>query len=156
MSENIWPTIHAERAALADDLAGLRDDQWQTPSLCTDWTVHDVLAHLLSAAKMTPPQFVGKFAGAGFVFDRFAARQVALEGAGGPAATLRRVPRGGTAPARRPGPRTPGSARRSSTARTSAGRWASSTTTRCRRSPARSRSTPRATRSSAAATGSPA
>ena len=88
MSENIWPTIHAERAALADELAGLRADQWQTRSLCTDWTVHDVLAHLLSAAKMTPPRFLGKFARAGFVFDRFTARQVALEGAGGPAATL--------------------------------------------------------------------
>lgn len=88
MTESVWPTIHAERAALADDLAGLTDVQWQTPSLCEGWTVHDVFAHLLSAARMTPPKFLVRFAGAGFNFDRFAARQVAREGAGGPAATM--------------------------------------------------------------------
>ena len=50
--------------------------------------MHDVLAHLLSAAKMTPPRFVRRFAAAGFDFTRFAGRQVVREGAGGPAATL--------------------------------------------------------------------
>jgi uncharacterized protein (TIGR03083 family) len=50
--------------------------------------VHDVLAHQLSAAKMTPPKFLAKFARAGFDFNKFAGRQVALEGTGGPAATL--------------------------------------------------------------------
>jgi uncharacterized protein (TIGR03083 family) len=88
VSESIWPTIHAERRALADDVADLTDEQWETRSLCTDWTVHDVLAHQLSAAKMTPPRFFIRFAGAGFNFNRFAAKQVAIEGAGGPAATL--------------------------------------------------------------------
>ena len=85
---DIWPTIHAERQALADDLASLTADQWQTPSLCDAWTVHDVLAHLTSAAKMTPPKFLSRFAAAGFNFDKFAARQVAVEGSGGPASTL--------------------------------------------------------------------
>jgi uncharacterized protein (TIGR03083 family) len=88
MGTEIWPTIHAERSALADDVAGLTPDQWATPSLCSGWTVHDVLAHLLSAAKMTPPKFFARFAGAGFNFDKFAAKQVAIEGADGPAATL--------------------------------------------------------------------
>ncbi|MDT4958982.1 MAG: hypothetical protein QOD31_2781 [Pseudonocardiales bacterium] len=85
---DIWPTIHAERQALADDLADLSAQQWATSSLCSDWDVHQVLAHLLSAAKMTPPKFVTKFAAAGGNFDRFAANQVRLEGADGPAATL--------------------------------------------------------------------
>src|SRR5947209_17909070 len=88
MSATIWPTVHAERAALADDLEGLRDDQWHTQSLCADWDVHQVLAHLLSAAKMTPPKFLAKFASAGFNFNKFAATQVEAEGAGGPTATL--------------------------------------------------------------------
>jgi len=44
MAESPWPTIHAERAALADDLAGLSAEQWATPSLCQGWTVHQVLA----------------------------------------------------------------------------------------------------------------
>jgi uncharacterized protein (TIGR03083 family) len=88
VTESIWPTIHAERSALADDVDGLTDEQWATPSLCSDWTVHQVLAHQLSAAKMTPPKFFLNFAAAGFNFDKFAGKQVAIEGAGGPAATL--------------------------------------------------------------------
>jgi uncharacterized protein (TIGR03083 family) len=88
MTDSIWPTIHAERQALADDLAQLSDQQWATRSLCTEWDVHDVLAHLLSAAKMTPVRFLSRFAAAGFNFDRFAGKQVSVEGAAGPAATL--------------------------------------------------------------------
>lgn len=88
MSDSVWPTIHTERHALAEDMAQLSDAQWQTPSLCSEWTVHDVLAHLVSAARMTPPKFFGRFAAAGFNFDRFAGKQVRVEGAGGPAATL--------------------------------------------------------------------
>jgi uncharacterized protein (TIGR03083 family) len=88
MTESIWPTIHAERKALADDLADLTDEQWATQSLCSEWNVHQVLAHQLTAANMTPPKFFAKFAGAGFNFDKYAAKQVAIDSAGGPAATL--------------------------------------------------------------------
>ncbi|MEO6703242.1 MAG: maleylpyruvate isomerase family mycothiol-dependent enzyme [Jatrophihabitantaceae bacterium] len=88
MTESIWPTIHAERQALADDLAGLTPEQWRTRSLCSEWDVSQALAHLVSAARMTPPKFVTRFAKAGFNFNRFAANQVTIEGAGGPAATL--------------------------------------------------------------------
>jgi uncharacterized protein (TIGR03083 family) len=88
MADNIWPVIHAERKALADDLAGLSDTQWQTRSLCADWTVHEVLAHLLSLAQMTPPKFIASFAGSGFNFDKYAAKQVAEKSAGGSQATL--------------------------------------------------------------------
>jgi uncharacterized protein (TIGR03083 family) len=88
MPDSIWPTIHAERDSLTDDLTGLTAEQWQTPSLCSGWSVHDVYAHLLSAAKMTPPRFFARFAAAGFNFDKFAAKQVAVEGAGGPDATM--------------------------------------------------------------------
>jgi uncharacterized protein (TIGR03083 family) len=88
MADSVWPTIHAERKALAEDLANLSAEQWKTPSLCADWNVHEVLAHQLSAAKMTPPKFFAKFASAGFNFNRFAAKEVAAESAGGPASTL--------------------------------------------------------------------
>jgi uncharacterized protein (TIGR03083 family) len=88
MTDSIWPTIHAERKALADDLADLTDEQWATQSLCSEWNVHQVLAHQLSAAKMTPPKFFIRLAAAGFNFNNYAARQVAAESAGGPAATL--------------------------------------------------------------------
>jgi len=88
VTDSIWPTIHAERHSLADDLAALTPEQWATQSLCSEWNVHQVLAHLLSAAKMTPAKFFARFAAARFNFDRFAANQVAVESAAGPAATL--------------------------------------------------------------------
>jgi uncharacterized protein (TIGR03083 family) len=88
MASEMWQTIRGERLALAEDLAGLTPEQWATTTLCEQWTVHDVVAHLVSAAKMTPPKFIGNFLAAGFNFDRFAAGQVRKEGAGGPAATL--------------------------------------------------------------------
>ena len=88
MPSDIWPVIHAERAALAADLASLSAEQWRTPSLCAGWTVHDVLAHQVATAKMTPPKFLAKFAGSGFRFNKLAAKEVAAESAGGPAATL--------------------------------------------------------------------
>ncbi|MDT4939673.1 MAG: hypothetical protein QOG80_3344 [Pseudonocardiales bacterium] len=102
---DIWPTIHAERQSLADEVGELTPEQWHAHTMCGDWDVHDVLAHLVSAAKMTPPKFAVRFAAAGFNFDKFAGKQVKIEGAGGPQATLaafRAVQQRTTAP---PGPK---------------------------------------------------
>lgn len=88
MSDSPWPVIHAERQALANDLAGLGNDQWQTVSLCADWTVQDVVGHMTAAARMTPGRFFGHFFGSGFNFNKMAAKDVAEETAGGPAGTL--------------------------------------------------------------------
>jgi uncharacterized protein (TIGR03083 family) len=83
-----WPTIHAERAALAEDLAALTDDQWSTPSLCAEWSVWEVLGHLTATAKMTPYKFVSGMVGTGLRFAVFAAKNVAAETSGTPADTL--------------------------------------------------------------------
>lgn len=101
-----WPTIHAERAALAADLEGLADDRWRTPSLCRGWSVHDVLGHMTATAKMTPPRFVAKMLRSGFRFDVMANKEVGRETAAGPGETLeefRRVASSTNAP---PGPTT--------------------------------------------------
>lgn len=45
-SDTIWRHIDTERAALADILAALPEEAWRTPSLCSEWTVRDVAAHL--------------------------------------------------------------------------------------------------------------
>ena len=45
---DVWPVVHAERQALADDLEGLPREAWATPSLCPGWDVHDVLGHSLT------------------------------------------------------------------------------------------------------------
>ena len=88
MAESPWPLIHAERRALAHDLAGLDAGQWTTMSCCAGWTVHRTLGHIVATAKMTPGRFVTGFVSAGFRFDRFVADQSLRETAGGPAATL--------------------------------------------------------------------
>src|SRR5205085_9375583 len=55
-----------ERQALADDLEGLTDAQWRTPSLCERWTVRDVLAHMTGSASLTFPRFFARMVRAGF------------------------------------------------------------------------------------------
>lgn len=87
-SSSPWPTIHRERAALADELASVPESDWSTPSLCEGWTVHQILGHMVSTAKMTPPKFIAKFAGSGFRFNAMTAKGVAGETAGTPSETL--------------------------------------------------------------------
>lgn len=83
--------VHAERAALIDDLAGLDDAQWQVPSLCAGWTVHEVAAHLVDSALTTRLGFVLGMVRARFDFDRQNATGVARELGSSPQDTLRRL-----------------------------------------------------------------
>ena len=80
-----WPLIHAEREALIADLGTLTDEQWATQSLCADWTVRDVLGHMISTATMTPPKFFTSMAAAGFRFNSMNAKGVATEATATPA-----------------------------------------------------------------------
>ena len=80
-----WPLIHTEREALIADLGTLTDDQWATRSLCADWTVRDVLGHMISTAKMTPPKFFVSMAAAGFRFNNMNAKGVSSEATANPA-----------------------------------------------------------------------
>ncbi|MCQ4210673.1 maleylpyruvate isomerase family mycothiol-dependent enzyme [Streptomyces longispororuber] len=103
MTGDVWPLVHAERAALIDDLAGLDEAQWDTPSLCDGWAVHDVVAHLVNSARSTRTGFVVDLVRARFDFDRQNARGVARERGGTPKETLERLrraaPRTSTPPA---------------------------------------------------------
>jgi len=104
--DDMWAVVATERGALADDLATLDDPAWDTPSLCTDWTVRDTVAHMVGTAEMTPPKFLGKMAASGFSFQKMVAKDIAEKRGASPAATLQRlrdVRDRRTAP---PGPRT--------------------------------------------------
>jgi uncharacterized protein (TIGR03083 family) len=103
MSDDIWPVVHAERCALAADLAGLTPEQWAMPSICTGWSVHDVLAHMVATAKETPPRFFVGMLTSGFRLSRMTEKRIAEERAGGPAATLAAFRAVETATLRRPG-----------------------------------------------------
>ncbi|MCU1448719.1 MAG: hypothetical protein JWP02_889, partial [Acidimicrobiales bacterium] len=78
-SADPWPFIHAERKALAADLTGLTEQQWDTPSWCAGWSVRDVLAHMTAAAKITPPKFLGSLIASGFRFEGVQDKGIAAE-----------------------------------------------------------------------------
>lgn len=89
----LWAAIHAERAALADDLAALDDTQWAQPSLCGRWTVEEVVAHLTAAASVGRLRWLTSVLGARFDFDVHNARRLAEHRGATPAQTLERFRR---------------------------------------------------------------
>ncbi|MBP2320368.1 uncharacterized protein (TIGR03083 family) [Kibdelosporangium banguiense] len=90
MKSDVWPMVHVERAALIDDLSRLDDEQWETPSLCDGWTVHDVVAHMVNTALTTRLSFVAGLILARFDFDRQNARGVERTRGASPQETLER------------------------------------------------------------------
>lgn len=86
----LWAGAHAERRALADELAGLTDEQWATPSLCGRWTVEEAVAHLTAVASVGPVRWVRSVLGARFDFDLHNDRRLAEHLGATPAETLRR------------------------------------------------------------------
>jgi uncharacterized protein (TIGR03083 family) len=99
-----WMLIHAERDALTRDLAGLGAAQWQTPSLCEQWTVREALAHMTATAAMTPARFFGKFLGSGFNFTSMNNKNVQGELGDSASQTLERFAAHATATTAPPGP----------------------------------------------------
>jgi uncharacterized protein (TIGR03083 family) len=83
-----WPVIHTERKALAADLQALDAGDWATPSLCEEWTVRDVLAHLTSTATLTSPAFFGGLVTAGFSSEKAQRNGIAAHLGAAPADTL--------------------------------------------------------------------
>jgi len=83
-----WAAIARERLALAEDLSGVPDAAWDTPTLCTEWRVRDVVAHLVSGATMRTGEALGGLLKHGFNFNRFMARDAIARGAAEPAALL--------------------------------------------------------------------
>lgn len=51
-----------ERTDLAEFLATLTPEQWQTESLCTGWTVKDVVAHVVSYEELNLAGLLKRFA----------------------------------------------------------------------------------------------
>jgi uncharacterized protein (TIGR03083 family) len=89
-AEALWAATHAERAALAEDLAGLTEAQWAQASLCGHWTVEEVVAHLTAAASTGRARWLASMAGARFDADVHNARRLAEHRGATPAETLER------------------------------------------------------------------
>ncbi|GAA3403519.1 maleylpyruvate isomerase family mycothiol-dependent enzyme [Pseudarthrobacter polychromogenes] len=89
-SEHLWALAHTERAALAKDLSGLSPEQWQHRSLCGQWDVEQVLAHLTAAASLNQWQWFRSILGARFRPDVHNQRRLAEHRGRTPAETLER------------------------------------------------------------------
>ncbi len=67
--DRLWGLVHAERAALADDLARLEPEQWHHRTLCGRWDLEDVVAHLVAAALTGRGRWIRSIVGARFRTD---------------------------------------------------------------------------------------
>jgi uncharacterized protein (TIGR03083 family) len=90
MPEQIWSLVHAERAALAADLADVTDQQWATPSLCTGLTVRQVLAHLTAGASLNSVRWLAGVVRCRFDFDKMVTMRLAEQLGATPTETLAR------------------------------------------------------------------
>lgn len=89
----LWPAVHAERAALADDLESLNAEQWAHRSLCGRWTVEEVLAHLTAAASIGRWRWLASVVGARFDFEVHNQRRLREHQGANPEETLQRFRR---------------------------------------------------------------
>ena len=89
-ASGIWSLVHAERAALAADLAALTDRQWATPTLCTEFTVRQVLAHLTAGASLNSVRWLAGVIRCRFDFDKQVAMRLTEQIGATPTETLAR------------------------------------------------------------------
>jgi uncharacterized protein (TIGR03083 family) len=88
--EHLWAFAHAERTALAQDLSGLNAEQWQHKTLCIQWNVEEVVAHLTAAASLNQWQWARSMLGARFRVDLHNQRRMVDHRGNTPAETLDR------------------------------------------------------------------
>ncbi len=91
MRDDIWALVHAERAAIIEDLERIDDAQWEQPSLCDGWTVHDVVAHMVDTNRTTRLSFAADMVRVRFDFDRQNARGIERARGASPEQTLKRL-----------------------------------------------------------------
>lgn len=67
---DIFDEIADERRQLADQISGLTEEQRATPSLCSEWSVQDVAAHLIVPLEVSIPKFMLAILASRGNFDR--------------------------------------------------------------------------------------
>jgi uncharacterized protein (TIGR03083 family) len=89
-SDGVWSMIRDERRSLATDVAPLSAAQWDTTSLCAQWSVREVLGHMTATAELNVPRFFAGLIGSGFRITAMQDKAVAKQVEGSPADTLAR------------------------------------------------------------------
>src|SRR5690349_13074463 len=94
MSE-AWAMIAGARRDLADYLATLSDEQWDAPSLCAEWRVRDVVAHVVQATtKIRVDVVIKRLAKNGFNLNKTIANAAKEDGAKPPQELLKELRQG--------------------------------------------------------------
>ena len=62
MTATLMTMARAERADLADFLATCTPQDWLAPSLCSKWSVKDVVAHVISYEELDTVGLLRRFA----------------------------------------------------------------------------------------------
>ena len=86
----ISDAVRDEMLDLAQRLAGLNDEQWNSPSLCTLWRIRDVLAHVTAGAEgaFGVGAILGGMLRHGFSYNRWVAADGKVRGQQDPAVLL--------------------------------------------------------------------
>jgi uncharacterized protein (TIGR03083 family) len=88
--DHLWALAHAERTALAEDLSDLSAEQWRQSTLCGQWNVEEVVAHLTAAASLDRWRWARSMLGARFRADVHNQRRLVEHRGSTPAETLER------------------------------------------------------------------
>lgn len=72
-----WNLIHAERDRVAGMLDGLPEADWQVKTLCFDWSVNEIVAHLTAGANTGLIRWMTSMLRAGFKPEKHNQRQLA-------------------------------------------------------------------------------
>ncbi len=67
---DLWPITLSARRSLLSTFEELEDDQWEVRSLCEGWTIRQMLAHLVLAARPPAGRYIFAVARAKGSFDR--------------------------------------------------------------------------------------
>lgn len=77
---DLWTDVHQERQVLLELLETLTPEQWDTPSLCAEWRVRDVVGHMVSETQMTVTRAAWGFITSGFRINRYIAKDAQRRG----------------------------------------------------------------------------
>jgi uncharacterized protein (TIGR03083 family) len=77
-----WKLVDAERKDNVALLEGLSPEQWDVASLCGEWRVRDVAAHMSAGANIQPLHFMRLLASNGFNFNKANAAEAVERGSG--------------------------------------------------------------------------
>jgi uncharacterized protein (TIGR03083 family) len=81
---DLQPVVAAEYQRLADRLASVPAEAWETPSLCEGWRVREVIAHLTMPARYDEEAFMEQLRAHGFDFTKLSDEVAARDGQADP------------------------------------------------------------------------